>query len=199
MARFQFGSRRPSWRRSCLLVIAMHVHNHSLPGRGAVVSDAADLMLTSAACVLCCAVLCRNERARAVTTVFGGLDVGSAVGLLLCGPLIHWCARTRPLPSTAACKLLAAVQRQAGFLLLPCAGGGPGSCCPAMAHIRRRSIGLLPTLHPPPVAPFRAAPGLAGSRCSTYSPCWACCGARRGPCSSRSSRTQVGAGWLCTH
>lgn len=31
-----------------------------------------------------------NERARAVTTVFGGLDVGSAVGLLLCGPLIHW-------------------------------------------------------------------------------------------------------------
>lgn len=31
-----------------------------------------------------------NERARAVTTVFGGLDVGSAIGLLLCGPLIHW-------------------------------------------------------------------------------------------------------------
>ncbi|KAL4857945.1 putative anion transporter 6 [Chlorella vulgaris] len=31
-----------------------------------------------------------GERARAVTTVFGGLDVGSAVGLLLCGPLIHW-------------------------------------------------------------------------------------------------------------
>lgn len=31
-----------------------------------------------------------QERARAVTTVFGGLDVGSAVGLLLCGPLIHW-------------------------------------------------------------------------------------------------------------
>lgn len=31
-----------------------------------------------------------KERARAVTTVFGGLDVGSAVGLLLCGPLIHW-------------------------------------------------------------------------------------------------------------
>ncbi|PSC72700.1 putative anion transporter chloroplastic [Micractinium conductrix] len=31
-----------------------------------------------------------HERARAVTTVFGGLDVGSAVGLLLCGPLIHW-------------------------------------------------------------------------------------------------------------
>lgn len=25
-----------------------------------------------------------------MTTVFGGLDVGSAVGLLLCGPLIHW-------------------------------------------------------------------------------------------------------------
>jgi MFS family permease len=35
-------------------------------------------------------VLRRAERARAVTTVFGGLDVGSAVGLLLCGPLIHW-------------------------------------------------------------------------------------------------------------
>lgn len=33
---------------------------------------------------------CRKERARAVTAVFGGLDVGSAVGLLLCGPLIHW-------------------------------------------------------------------------------------------------------------
>lgn len=31
-----------------------------------------------------------KERARAVTAVFGGLDVGSAVGLLLCGPLIHW-------------------------------------------------------------------------------------------------------------
>ena len=31
-----------------------------------------------------------KERARAVTTVFGGLDVGSAVGLLLCGPLIYW-------------------------------------------------------------------------------------------------------------
>ena len=31
-----------------------------------------------------------RERARAVTTVFGGLDVGSAVGLLLCGPLIAW-------------------------------------------------------------------------------------------------------------
>jgi hypothetical protein len=32
---------------------------------------------------------CRRERARAVTTVFGALDVGSAVGLLICGPLIH--------------------------------------------------------------------------------------------------------------
>lgn len=31
-----------------------------------------------------------RERARAVTAVFGGLDVGSAVGLLLCGPLIYW-------------------------------------------------------------------------------------------------------------
>lgn len=30
-----------------------------------------------------------GERARAVSTVFGGLDVGSAVGLLLCGPLIR--------------------------------------------------------------------------------------------------------------
>jgi predicted MFS family arabinose efflux permease len=37
-----------------------------------------------------CSALCRRERARAVTTVFGGLDVGSAVGLLLCGPLIRW-------------------------------------------------------------------------------------------------------------
>lgn len=32
---------------------------------------------------------CRGERARAVTTVFGGLDVGSAFGLILCGPLIQ--------------------------------------------------------------------------------------------------------------
>ena len=32
---------------------------------------------------------CRKERARAVTAVFGSLDVGSAVGLLVCGPLIH--------------------------------------------------------------------------------------------------------------
>lgn len=31
-----------------------------------------------------------RERARAVTAVFGGLDVGSAMGLLLCGPLILW-------------------------------------------------------------------------------------------------------------
>ena len=31
-----------------------------------------------------------QERARAVTTVFGGLDVGSALGLMLCGPLIRW-------------------------------------------------------------------------------------------------------------
>ncbi|KAK9810429.1 hypothetical protein WJX72_010556 [[Myrmecia] bisecta] len=30
-----------------------------------------------------------GERARAVTTVFGGLDVGSAVGLILCGPMIR--------------------------------------------------------------------------------------------------------------
>lgn len=32
--------------------------------------------------------LCRGERSRAVTTVFGSLDVGSAVGLMLCPPLI---------------------------------------------------------------------------------------------------------------
>lgn len=32
---------------------------------------------------------CRRERSRAVTAVFGGLDVGSAVGLVLCGPIIH--------------------------------------------------------------------------------------------------------------
>ncbi|CAG9461515.1 unnamed protein product [Pedinophyceae sp. YPF-701] len=31
----------------------------------------------------------QGERSRAVATVFGGLDVGSAVGLLLCGPLIR--------------------------------------------------------------------------------------------------------------
>ena len=30
-----------------------------------------------------------TERSRAVSTVFGGLDLGSAVGLLLCGPLIR--------------------------------------------------------------------------------------------------------------
>lgn len=40
-------------------------------------------------CSLCaCHVACRRERSRAVTAVFGGLDVGSAVGLILCGPLI---------------------------------------------------------------------------------------------------------------
>ena len=31
-----------------------------------------------------------GERARAVTAVFGGLDVGSAIGLTLCGPLIYY-------------------------------------------------------------------------------------------------------------
>ena len=31
----------------------------------------------------------RGERARAVTTVFGSLDLGSAIGLLICGPLIR--------------------------------------------------------------------------------------------------------------
>lgn len=31
---------------------------------------------------------CRRERARAVTVVFGSLDVGSAIGLVICGPLI---------------------------------------------------------------------------------------------------------------
>ena len=34
-------------------------------------------------------IIPEQERARAVTTVFGSLDVGSAVGLLVCGPLIH--------------------------------------------------------------------------------------------------------------
>ncbi len=32
---------------------------------------------------------CRGERARAVTAVFGSLDVGSVIGLLVCGPLIR--------------------------------------------------------------------------------------------------------------
>lgn len=35
-------------------------------------------------------VIPEGERARAVTAVFGGLDVGSALGLTLCGPLIYW-------------------------------------------------------------------------------------------------------------
>ena len=34
-------------------------------------------------------ILCRTERTRAVTMVFGSLDVGSVVGLLVCGPLIR--------------------------------------------------------------------------------------------------------------
>ena len=34
-------------------------------------------------------MVCRGERARAVTAVFGSLDVGSVVGLLICGPLIR--------------------------------------------------------------------------------------------------------------
>lgn len=40
----------------------------------------------------CCLLACQvpsTERSRAVTTVWGGLDVGSAVGLLLSGPLIR--------------------------------------------------------------------------------------------------------------
>ena len=36
-----------------------------------------------------------SERSRAVAYVFGGLDLGSVVGLLLCGPLI---AVRPPLP-----------------------------------------------------------------------------------------------------
>ncbi len=32
---------------------------------------------------------CRRERARAVTAVFGSLDVGAALGLVICGPLIR--------------------------------------------------------------------------------------------------------------
>ena len=35
-------------------------------------------------------VIPEGERARAVTAVFGGLDVGSAIGLTLCGPLIFY-------------------------------------------------------------------------------------------------------------
>lgn len=35
-----------------------------------------------------CKPVRRRERARAVTVVFGSLDVGSAVGLIVCGPLI---------------------------------------------------------------------------------------------------------------
>lgn len=34
-------------------------------------------------------MLCRSERTRAVTSVFGSLDVGSVVGLLVSGPLIR--------------------------------------------------------------------------------------------------------------
>ncbi len=36
-----------------------------------------------------CGLRRRGERARAVTTVFGSLDLGSAIGLLICGPLIN--------------------------------------------------------------------------------------------------------------
>ena len=32
---------------------------------------------------------CRRERSQAVTTVFGALDVGSALGLLVCPPLMR--------------------------------------------------------------------------------------------------------------
>ena len=44
------------------------------------------------ACILCLISgfeTCRGERARAVTAVFGSLDLGSAIGLLICGPLIN--------------------------------------------------------------------------------------------------------------
>lgn len=42
----------------------------------------------SAATSVLAKIMPPNERSRAVATVWGGLDVGSAVGLLLCGPLI---------------------------------------------------------------------------------------------------------------
>eukprot|EP00884_Botryococcus_braunii_P007563 jgi/Botrbrau1/16808/Bobra.150_2s0035.1 len=43
----------------------------------------------SSATTLMARLVPERERARAVTTVFGSLDVGSAVGLLTCGPLIR--------------------------------------------------------------------------------------------------------------
>ena len=42
----------------------------------------------SAATSLLAKMMPPNERSRAVSYVWGGLDVGSVVGLLLCGPLI---------------------------------------------------------------------------------------------------------------
>lgn len=43
----------------------------------------------SAATAVLAKLVPSTERSRAVATVWGGLDVGSAVGLLLCGPLIR--------------------------------------------------------------------------------------------------------------
>ncbi|GLC45333.1 hypothetical protein PLESTB_000310800 [Pleodorina starrii] len=43
----------------------------------------------SAATAVLAKLVPSTERSRAVSTVWGGLDVGSAVGLLLCGPLIR--------------------------------------------------------------------------------------------------------------
>lgn len=43
----------------------------------------------SAATAVLAKLVPSTERSRAVTTVWGGLDIGSVVGLLLCGPLIR--------------------------------------------------------------------------------------------------------------
>jgi MFS family permease len=43
----------------------------------------------SAATAVLAKLVPSTERSRAVSTVWGGLDIGSAVGLLLCGPLIR--------------------------------------------------------------------------------------------------------------
>eukprot|EP00798_Chlamydomonas_sp_ICE-L_P027115 gene27115-2342_t len=43
----------------------------------------------SAATSVLAKIMLKNERSRAVSMVWGGLDIGSVVGLLLCGPLIR--------------------------------------------------------------------------------------------------------------
>lgn len=84
----------------------------ALPGSGTALPASPGISTLAIPVFLAC-FTCRNERARAVTTVFGGLDVGSAVGLLLCGPLIHWCVPGVSRPAAVRCAATGAIPKLA--------------------------------------------------------------------------------------